>query len=143
MHAVSSKEMSGYVTPGFIDAHAHWDGFEGRYPATSWEHQTFLAYGVTTLHNPSADNVDTPSEHDRLESGQFIGPRSYSTGNIIYGAGAAGIHLDIADMDEAREALTRIKVEGGPSSFSYKNYNIPSRLVFQTESRHYTKLFFT
>lgn len=36
--------------PGFIDVHAHWGGFGTRYPATSWEHETFLAYGVTTLH---------------------------------------------------------------------------------------------
>lgn len=30
-------------------------------------------------------------------------------------------------MDEARSALIRIKAEGGPASFSYKNYNLPSR----------------
>ena len=41
---------SGYITPGFIDVHAHWFGFAGIYPARSWELQTFLAYGVTTLH---------------------------------------------------------------------------------------------
>lgn len=40
----------GYVVPGFIDSHAHWDGTNDKYPATSWEMQTFLAYGVTTLH---------------------------------------------------------------------------------------------
>jgi N-acyl-D-aspartate/D-glutamate deacylase len=40
----------GFVTPGFIDVHAHWNGFEARHPAKSWELETFLAYGVTTLH---------------------------------------------------------------------------------------------
>jgi len=40
----------GYVVPGFIDSHAHWSGFGSSYPAKSWEMQTFLAYGVTTLH---------------------------------------------------------------------------------------------
>ena len=36
--------------PGFIDVHAHWNGFGAPYPAKSWEMETFLAYGVTTLH---------------------------------------------------------------------------------------------
>ena len=40
----------GYIIPGFIDVHAHWEGYSDRYPAKSWEMQTFLAYGVTTLH---------------------------------------------------------------------------------------------
>lgn len=30
-------------------------------------------------------------------------------------------------MEEAYSALIRIKAEGGPASFSYKNYNLPSR----------------
>ena len=34
-------------------------------------------------------------------------------------------------MEEAYSALTRIKAEGGPGSFSYKNYNLPARSVFQ------------
>lgn len=41
---------AGFIVPGFIDVHAHWNGFYTRYPAKSWEHETFLAYGVTTLH---------------------------------------------------------------------------------------------
>jgi N-acyl-D-aspartate/D-glutamate deacylase len=40
----------GYVIPGFIDVHAHWEGYSDRFPAKSWEMQTFLAYGITTLH---------------------------------------------------------------------------------------------
>jgi len=44
------SSSSGFVTPGFIDVHAHWNGFSTRFPVKSWEMQTFLAYGVTTLH---------------------------------------------------------------------------------------------
>ena len=40
----------GLVIPGFVDVHAHWEGFSNYYPARSWEMETFLAYGVTTLH---------------------------------------------------------------------------------------------
>ncbi|EMD34385.1 hypothetical protein CERSUDRAFT_117254 [Gelatoporia subvermispora B] len=117
----------GLVVPGFIDVHAHWNGFATLHPARSWEMETFLAYGITTLHNPSSDNVLGFTERFRLERGQLVGPRIYHTGDVIYGAGAAGIHQDIVDMDEAYSALIRIKAEGGPTSFSYKNYNQPSR----------------
>ena len=57
----------------------------------------------------------------------MVGPRIYHTGDVIYGAGAAGLHQDITTMEEAYAALIRIKAEGGPASFSYKNYNLPSR----------------
>ncbi|KZT73997.1 hypothetical protein DAEQUDRAFT_761464 [Daedalea quercina L-15889] len=116
-----------FIVPGFIDVHAHWDGFDTLYPARSWEMETFLAYGVTTLHNPSADNVLGFVERFRLERGQLVGPRIFQVGGVIYGAAAPSLHQDIADMDEARSALIRIKAEGGPASFSYKNYNLPAR----------------
>ena len=60
----------------------------------------------------------------------MVGPRIFHTGNVIYGAGAPGYHNDVADLDDAYSALIRIKAEGGPASFSYKNYNQYSRLVF-------------
>ncbi|RDB24015.1 hypothetical protein Hypma_008641 [Hypsizygus marmoreus] len=125
--ATAINAHGGYVVPGFIDVHAHWGGFSDRYPATSWEMETFLAYGVTTLHNPSADNVAGFVERSRIESGQLIGPRIFTVGDIIYGAGEPGIHQDIVDEAEALSALLRIKAEGGPATTSYKNYNLPSR----------------
>ncbi|THH05421.1 hypothetical protein EW146_g9909 [Bondarzewia mesenterica] len=106
-------------------------GFGELYPATSWEHQAFLAYGITTLHNPSADTVTTFTQRSRVESGQLLGPRIFQTGTIIYGAGEGEYHQDIVDDAEAHSALLRIKVEGGPASFSYKNYNLPSRAARQ------------
>ncbi|PCH38468.1 hypothetical protein WOLCODRAFT_64922 [Wolfiporia cocos MD-104 SS10] len=119
--------QGGFVVPGFIDVHAHWNGFDTLYPARSWEMETFLAYGVTTLHNPSADNVLGFAERFRLERGQLVGPRIFQVGGVIYGAAAPSLHQEIVDMQEARSALIRIQVEGGPASFSYKNYNLPSR----------------
>lgn len=67
----------------------------------------------------------------------MIGPRIFTTGDIIYGGGAPGIHQDIVDMEEAVSALTRIKVEGGPASISYKNYNLPSRSVWVRRRMNY------
>ncbi|KAJ7593461.1 hypothetical protein C8J56DRAFT_931144 [Mycena floridula] len=119
----------GFVIPGFIDVHAHWGG--GPIPAKSWELETFLAYGVTTLHNPSADTRDTFAERSRLERGHFVGSRIFHTGTIIYGAGEPGYYQDPVDMDEAYSSLVRIKAEGGAATTSYKNYNLPSRAARQ------------
>lgn len=77
--------------------------------------------------SPSADTVDGFVERSRVERGQMVGPRIYTVGDIIYGAGAAPIHQDITTQEEANSALLRIKAQGGPASISYKNYNIPSR----------------
>ncbi|KAF9025154.1 composite domain of metallo-dependent hydrolase [Hymenopellis radicata] len=124
-HVIDAR--GGFVTPGYIDVHAHWGGGLVIYPAKSWEMQTFLAYGVTTLHNPSSETVTTFIERSRLESGQLVGPRSFTTGSPLFGGGWVGIHQEIVDMDEAAAALMRIKAEGGPAALSYKNYQLPSR----------------
>ena len=79
--------------------------------------------------SPSADNVRGFWERFRLERGQMVGPRIFQVGNVIYGAAYGTIHQDITTMDEAHSALVRIKAEGGPASYSYKNYNLPARYV--------------
>lgn len=77
--------------------------------------------------SPSSDNVLGFVERARVESGLTVGPRIFHTGHVIYGAGSGDIHNTAADLTDARSALIRIKAEGGPASFSYKNYNQPSR----------------
>ncbi|KIK54543.1 hypothetical protein GYMLUDRAFT_206518 [Collybiopsis luxurians FD-317 M1] len=125
--AVAIDAMGGFVIPGFIDLHAHWSGYTSRYPAKSWEMQTFLAYGVTTLQNPSSHSVNTFAERSRLESGQFIGPRILTSGTVVFAGTWTGMYQEIVDEDEARAALNRIKAEAGPLALSYKNYQLPAR----------------
>lgn len=45
-----NPRLAGFITPGFIDVHARWNGYITTYPGRSWEMETFLAYDVTTLH---------------------------------------------------------------------------------------------
>lgn len=84
-------------------------------------------FPFTFVSSPSGHDVDSPLERGRIERGQMPGPRIFATGNIIYGDTSAGGHQDIVNMDEAYEALWRIKVEAGPVGISYKNYIIHSR----------------
>ncbi|KAK0210254.1 hypothetical protein DFS33DRAFT_1378240 [Desarmillaria ectypa] len=125
--AVKFDANQGFVIPGFIDVHSHWGGYIVPLPAKSWEMQSFLAYGITTMHNPSSDTVTAFIERSRLESGQFIGPRILTTGSVLFGGGWVGLHEEIVNLNEAVSALTRIKAEAGPVSLSYKNYQLPSR----------------
>lgn len=79
--------------------------------------------------SPSSLNVEGFDERNRVESGQLIGPRIFSTGEVIYGAAVPELHQDIVDDAEAYSALLRLRVEGGMGSISYKNYNLPIRSV--------------
>ena len=73
---------------GFIDAHAHWTVGSQEYKVQqSWEFVLNMAYGVTTVHNPSADTVAVFSDAELVKSGKKLGPRIFSTGTILYGAG--------------------------------------------------------
>ncbi|KAF9265808.1 hypothetical protein L218DRAFT_859632 [Marasmius fiardii PR-910] len=116
-----------FVIPGFFDSHAHWSSVYTRYPAKTWELQAFLAYGVTSVHNPSSGTVTGFIERSRVESGQLLGPRIFTTGNPIFAGTWPRLHEEIVDEEQAYSALYRIKAEGGPFSHSYKNYNLPSR----------------
>ncbi|SJL04872.1 uncharacterized protein ARMOST_08243 [Armillaria ostoyae] len=121
------------IMPGFFDLHAYWNGFDNPIPAKSWEMETFLAFGVTTLHKYIY--IRSPMcmsfTHLRVKRGHFVGPRIFQVGDVIYGMGDPGYHQDIVDMDEARSALIRIKVEGGP---------ISTRLMFITSSASQQRL---
>ncbi|KZV91506.1 hypothetical protein EXIGLDRAFT_676059 [Exidia glandulosa HHB12029] len=119
--------QGGHVLPGYIDVHAHW-ARSFTYPTGNWIYAAMLVYGLTTVHNPSHMIVGGFFERFLLERGFNIGPRVFQTGEPLFGSeGWPELHAEIVDMREARDALQRIRVEGGPSSFSYKNYQLPSR----------------
>lgn len=121
----------GIVLPGFIDIHGHWGGFINPYPHPSWEMETFLGYGVTTIHNPASKNVLGMVERGLIEKGRMYGPRVFHTGDVLYGSTQAPVYTEINSRSDARSALLRIKVEGGKSSFSAKNYQLAARSARQ------------
>jgi imidazolonepropionase-like amidohydrolase len=110
--------------PGFIDAHAHGNHFRsGLIPQKQWPYYANLAYGVTTMHDPSANSEYVFGLSELVKTGQVTGPRIFSTGTILYGADG-DIKAVVNSLDDARSALRRTKAFG---AFSVKSYNQPRR----------------
>jgi imidazolonepropionase-like amidohydrolase/Tol biopolymer transport system component len=112
------------IIPGLIDAHWHGSmGSDEIIPQQSWVNYAALAFGVTTIHDPSNDTSEIFAQSELEKAGQIVGPRIYSTGTILYGA-TASITAPINSLDDARGHLRRMKAAG---AFSVKSYNQPRR----------------
>ncbi|RPD49069.1 amidohydrolase family protein [Paracnuella aquatica] len=112
------------ILPGFIDAHAHGNHFRtGITPQKHWPYYVNLAYGVTTMHDPSANSEMVFAQSELVKTGRMVGPRVFSTGTILYGA-EGDFKAVINSIDDARSALRRTKAFG---AFSVKSYNQPRR----------------
>lgn len=112
------------IMPGFIDAHAHGAHFRsGLTPQKHWPYYTNLAYGVTTMHDPSANSEMVFTQSEMVKGGLMVGPRVFSTGTVLYGADG-NFKAVINSIDDARSALRRTKAYG---AFSVKSYNQPRR----------------
>lgn len=83
-----------------------------------------LALGVTTVFDPSssANSIFPASEYQR--AGVQLQPRTYSTGEIVYGARAPGFYAEINDAEDAQEHVFRLDTQG---AHGIKNYNQPRR----------------
>jgi imidazolonepropionase-like amidohydrolase len=112
------------ILPGFIDAHAHGNHFRtGITPQKHWPYFANLAYGVTTMHDPSANSEMVFAQSELVKAGLMTGPRVFSTGTVLYGADG-NFKAVINSIDDARSALRRTKAFG---AFSVKSYNQPRR----------------
>lgn len=112
------------IVPGFIDAHAHGGHFRsGITPQKHWAYYANLAYGVTTMHDPSANSEMVFAQSELIRAGLQTGPRVFSTGTVLYGADGS-FKAVINSLDDARSALRRTKALG---AFSVKSYNQPRR----------------
>jgi Tol biopolymer transport system component/imidazolonepropionase-like amidohydrolase len=113
------------IVPGLVDAHAH--GSQGRneiIPEQNWIQFSNLAFGVTTIHDPSNDTTEVFAAAELQRAGQRVGPRIYSTGTILYGAEGLGYKAIINDYEDAYFHVNRLKEQG---AISVKSYNQPRR----------------
>lgn len=112
------------VLPGIVDAHAHAAHFgQGVIPQNNWAYAANLAYGVTTMHDPSATTEFVFSQAELVKAGRMVGPRVFSTGTILYGADG-DFKAVVNSLDDARSHLRRMQANG---AFSVKSYNQPRR----------------
>ena len=113
------------IIPGLIDAHAH--GSQGSnqiIPRQNWAMYSNLAFGVTTVHDPSNDTNEIFSASEMQRAGLIAAPRIYSTGTILYGAESFGSKAIINNYEDAEFHLQRMKDSG---AISVKSYNQPGR----------------
>ena len=87
------------VIPGLIDAHAH---------VTEWTGPRFLAWGVTTVRDLSADSTTAYTVKRRFNDGTALGPRVFTAGGVIDGRPAASAAAEpVTTPDEGRRAVDR------------------------------------
>ena len=121
------------IMPGLVDAHAHGPyGVGDLIPQQNWTLLQDLALGVTTIHNPSSQASTVFAAAERQRAGLTLGPRIFSTGEIIYGAKAPSVYARIDSYEDALAHVRRIKAQGG---ISVKNYNQPRREQRQMVAR--------
>jgi imidazolonepropionase-like amidohydrolase/Tol biopolymer transport system component len=112
------------IMPGMVDAHWHgWLASQGVIPQQNWMLYNSLAFGVTTMHDPSNVTSEIFAASEMERAGVIVGPRIYSTGTILYGAKAPFTAV-IENYEDALTHLRRLKAVG---AFTVKSYNQPRR----------------
>jgi Tol biopolymer transport system component/imidazolonepropionase-like amidohydrolase len=112
------------IMPGMVDVHWHGPmGSDQITPQQSWVNFATLAFGVTTLHDPSNDTAEIFAASELAKGGMITAPRIFSTGTILYGA-KSPFKADINSLEDALSHLRRMQDAG---AFSVKSYNQPRR----------------
>ena len=124
------------IVPGFVDTHAHlhYSGFE-LFPETKWEYVANLAYGVTTVYDPSAPSLDVFAQGEQVEAGIMVGPRVYSSGDVLYGGQQADIFAEVNNLDDAKHQVRRMKAYGARMIKVYQQPRRSQRIYFAEACR--------
>ncbi len=113
------------IIPGLVDAHAHGpQGDDEIVPQQNWSAMANLAMGTTTVHDPSSRSAEIFPAAEMQQTGMLLAPRTFSTGEIVYGAKAPDVYAQIDTYEDALAVIRRLKAQG---AHSVKNYNQPRR----------------
>jgi hypothetical protein len=90
------------LMPGFVDTHYHPQWLTPEIHTNQvWQYLAELAYGTTTTRDPQTSTTDFLSYEDRVETGEVVAPRIYTTGPGVFNGEM------IRDLDHARTILKR------------------------------------
>src|SRR5690606_5996936 len=90
------------IVPGFVDTHYHPQSLvSGVHTSRVWQYLATLAYGTTTTRDPQTGTADVLTYADRVETGELIGPRIFSTGPGV------GNSEPVRSYDDAKDLLRR------------------------------------
>jgi Tol biopolymer transport system component len=112
------------VMPGWIDMHAHHHVEMGGVEAVhDFQNAIYLAYGVTTTHDPASISMSAFPQAELVEAGGMLGPRIFATAENIVASEHAFNNV-FANAEEAyQEGARRV----GWGAISLKEYLQPDR----------------
>ncbi|MGB5139347.1 MAG: amidohydrolase, partial [Candidatus Zixiibacteriota bacterium] len=112
------------LMPGIIDVHAHvGSSNQSVYSQQIWSYLANLAFGVTTIHDPSNNSQMIFAADELQKQGALLAPRVFSTGLILYGA--EGDFKTV--INNYQDAISAIKRTAAWGAISVKSYNQPRR----------------
>lgn len=118
------------IIPGLIDVHAHYliSPHEVPYQENYIFHNN-LAYGITSIYDPSVNALDYKESSQLVETGVIIGPRLFASGNIIMRSPEKYDFKNIQNEDDAERIIKSNKKLGvhGP----IKDYSLSNRKIRQ------------
>lgn len=110
-----------YVTPGFIDTHAHLSlgavsfaidndnvslHADHQQAIAIWNAEKLLAHGVTSIRNPGGDTRANIAYREAQQNGQIIGPRAFVAGHIIDTSQLSGLVDTVASDTSIQQAIS-------------------------------------
>lgn len=114
-----------FVTPGFIDTHAHW--YEVRHEVLdlgNWSFLINLAFGVTSGLDVQAMDQDMFVYQDLIDAGMMTGPRAWSVGQGMFA------NNRLASAEAADDLLRRYREK-------YRTLNVKSYLIGDRRQRQW------
>ncbi|UCC45342.1 MAG: PD40 domain-containing protein [Candidatus Zixiibacteriota bacterium] len=112
------------ILPGFVDIHSHVGSSNNSiYAQQNWGLLANLAFGVTTIHDPSNYSEMIFAAAELVRKGELLGPRIFSTGTILYGA--EGDFKTVINKYE--DAVSAVKRTAAWGAISVKSYQQPRR----------------
>ena len=112
------------VMPGWVDMHAHHHVELGGVEAVhDFQNAIYLAYGVTTTHDPASESMTVFPQAELVEAGGMIGPRIFTTAET-FGSSETSFTNVFANAEDAYQDAAR-RVSWG--AISLKEYLQPDR----------------